>query len=158
MSERSQVPLLMLPTGVPGLDDVLGGGLPEYSFNLITGTPGAGKTTLMHQIMFHTASSTRPTLYFTVMGEPPIKILRHQQQFDFFDHAQIGAGIRYIDLSEVVVTEGLRAVLDRIVKEVEETSPGIVIVDSFQAIVRVAATAANGALDLPRFVQRLACI
>ncbi|MGH8178736.1 MAG: hypothetical protein ACREV5_20960 [Steroidobacter sp.] len=27
--------LLNLATGVPGLDTVLGGGLPEYSFNLI---------------------------------------------------------------------------------------------------------------------------
>src|SRR5207247_992024 len=27
------VPIRKLPTGVPGLDDVLGGGLPELSFN-----------------------------------------------------------------------------------------------------------------------------
>ena len=32
-----------LPTGVPGLDNVLGGGLPEYSFNVIAGPPGCGK-------------------------------------------------------------------------------------------------------------------
>ncbi len=155
MSERSQVPLLMLPTGVPGLDAVLGGGLPEYSFNLLSGTPGAGKTTLIHQIMFRNATPTRPVLYFTVMGEPPIKILRHQQQFDFFDPAQIGASIRYIDLSDVVIAQGLRTVLERIVEQVEETSPSIVIVDSFQAIVRVA-TAASGELDLQSFVQSLA--
>ena len=155
MSERSQIPLPLLPTGVPGLDAVLGGGLPEYSFNLLSGTPGAGKTTLIHQIMFRNATPTRPVLYFTVMGEPPIKILRHQQQFDFFDPAQIGASIRYIDLSDVVIAQGLRTVLERIVEQVEETSPSIVIVDSFQAIVRVA-TAASGELDLESFVQSLA--
>lgn len=155
MSERSQIPLPLLSTGVPGLDDVLGGGLPEYSFNLLSGTPGAGKTTLVHQIMFRNATPNRPVLFFTVMGEPPIKILRHQQQFDFFDHAQLGAGIRYIDLSDVVIAQGLRAVLDRIVEQVEETSPGMVIVDSFQTIVRVV-TAASGELDLQSFVQSLA--
>lgn len=32
-----------LRTGVPGLDEVLGGGLPEFSFNLIAGQPGCGK-------------------------------------------------------------------------------------------------------------------
>jgi predicted ATP-dependent serine protease len=32
----------LLSSGVPGLDTVLGGGLPEYSFNLIAGGPGAG--------------------------------------------------------------------------------------------------------------------
>ena len=29
-------------TGVPGLDTVLGGGLCEYSFNLVAGAPGSG--------------------------------------------------------------------------------------------------------------------
>jgi circadian clock protein KaiC len=41
-----------LKTGVPGLDTVLGGGLPEFSFNLIGGPPGSGKTTLAHHLMF----------------------------------------------------------------------------------------------------------
>ena len=50
MTDR--VAIRRLPTGVPGLDQILGGGLPEFSFNLIAGTPGAGKTTLAQQIMF----------------------------------------------------------------------------------------------------------
>ena len=41
-----------LPTGVPGLDEILGGGLPEFSFNIIAGAPGSGKTTLAHQVVF----------------------------------------------------------------------------------------------------------
>lgn len=39
-------PLELLSTGVPGLNDVLGGGLPALSFNLVAGGPGSGKTTL----------------------------------------------------------------------------------------------------------------
>ncbi|MDP1926865.1 MAG: ATPase domain-containing protein, partial [Thiobacillus sp.] len=42
----NKVTIRRLPTGVPGLDNLLGGGLPEFSFNLIAGTPGSGKTTL----------------------------------------------------------------------------------------------------------------
>jgi hypothetical protein len=49
MSEK--VRIRRLPTGVPGLDAVLGGGVPEFSFNVIAGTAGAGKTTLAPQIM-----------------------------------------------------------------------------------------------------------
>lgn len=158
MIDRSPVSLPLLSTGVPGLDEVLGGGIPEYSFNLVTGTPGSGKTTLVHQTMFANTSPTRPALYFTVMGEPPIKMLRHQQQFDFFDPTKVGRDIFFIDLSDLVIVEGLRAVLARIVQEVEKTSPGIVIVDSFQAIVRVAVTAPADELDLQSFVQRLAII
>ena len=74
-----------LPSGVPGFDLVLGGGLPEYSFNLIAGGPGSGKTTLAHQIMFANATPERPALYFTVLGEPAINMLRYQRQFSFFD-------------------------------------------------------------------------
>jgi circadian clock protein KaiC len=31
-----------LATGVPGLDTLMGGGLSEYSFNVIAGSPGSG--------------------------------------------------------------------------------------------------------------------
>ena len=82
MNER--VEIKKLRSGVPGLDEVLGGGIPEYSFNLIAGGPGSGKTTLAQQIMFATASADRPALFITILGEPPLKMLRYQQQFSFF--------------------------------------------------------------------------
>ena len=40
-----------LGTGVPGLDDVLGGGLPEQCLYLVEGNPGVGKTTLAMQFL-----------------------------------------------------------------------------------------------------------
>jgi circadian clock protein KaiC len=52
-----------LATGVSGLDEILGGGLPELSFNLIVGPSGSGKTTLAHQIMFALATRERPALF-----------------------------------------------------------------------------------------------
>ena len=82
---RDPPPLRKLATGVAGLDDVLGGGLPEFSFNLIVGGPGCGKTTLAQQIMFANATPERPALFFTLLGEPPWKMLRYQQQYRFFD-------------------------------------------------------------------------
>jgi circadian clock protein KaiC len=154
VQQRAAVPLL--PTGVPGLDEVLGGGLPEFSFNLISGTPGAGKTTLAHQIMFTAASTARPAIYFTVMGEPPIKVLRYQQQMRFFDPAKLGASIHFIDLTELVLEQGLGAVLEEIIARVTALNPRMVVVDSFQAAVRAASTADVNPLDLQFFTQRLA--
>ena len=87
---QGRVIIRQLPTGVPGLDEILGGGLPEYSFNIIAGAPGSGKTTLAHQIMFANATPERPALYFTVLGEPAIKMLRYQQQFTLLRPGQDG--------------------------------------------------------------------
>jgi circadian clock protein KaiC len=150
-----KVAIRKLPTGVPGLDQILGGGLPEFSFNVIAGAPGAGKTTLAQQIMFALASPERPALYFTVVGEPPLKMLRYQQQFTFFDMAKVNESVRYVNLSLDVVNGTLEKLLGQIVKEVEATNPGIVVVDSFRTVAQ-AVQAQNSDLDLQHFVQQLA--
>lgn len=142
-----------LPTGVQGLDEVLGGGLPEFSFNVIAGPPGCGKTTLAHQMMFALATPECPALYFTVLGEPPLKMLRYQQQFEFFDSAKVNACIRFINLSEETVTGDLSKVLARMVAEVEKHGPGLVFVDSFRSV--VLAQDGGSFIGLQEFVQQL---
>jgi circadian clock protein KaiC len=156
MSEQGKVSIGKLATGVPGLDMVLGGGLPEFSFNIIAGAPGTGKTTLAHQIMFANASVERPALYFTVLGEPALKMLRYQQQFQFFDSALVSGAIRFINLSQVVLDSDLSVVLDEIIKEVEAANPRMVIVDSFRTVVRKVQTEVPADIELQSFVQRLA--
>ena len=130
------VAIRQLPTGVPGLDAVLGGGLPEFSFNLIAGAPGTGKTTLAQQIMFALAEPERPALYFTVLGEPPVKMLRYQQQFTFFDRAEVSESM---SLHSIVSRGGARAavwsrILERIVAGGGSGEPRIVVVDSFRTV------------------------
>ena len=152
---KDRVTIRQLPTGVPGLDEILGGGLPEFSFNIIAGAPGCGKTTLAHQIMFANATPEQPALYFTVLGEPAIKMLRYQQQYSFFDDAKMDGAIRFINLSQVVLDQDLGAVLDAIINEVEASKAGIVVVDSFRTVVRKAPNNASE-VELQGFVQRLA--
>src|SRR5580700_1221180 len=125
-----------LPTGVRGLDEILGGGIPEYSFNVIAGTPGCGKTTLAHQIVFANATPKKPSLYFTVLGEPALKMLRHQQQFSFFDESKLGKAIRFFNLADVLQESGADGVLEEIIKQVTAAQPGIVVVDSFRTMER----------------------
>ena len=146
-----------LATGVPGFDAILGGGLPEYSFNLIAGSPGSGKTTLAQQIVFANATAERPALYFTVLGEPTLKMLRYQREFKFFDPALVGTAVQYLNLSEEALELDLSVVLDRVVAEVERTKPGIVVVDSFRTFSgRTPETVPAGAMNVDHFVQRLA--
>jgi circadian clock protein KaiC len=154
MTEHGKAHLKNLRSGVPNLDAVLGGGFPEYSFNLIAGDPGAGKTTLCHQIMFANASPERPALYFTVVGEPPIKMLRYQQQFTFFDASKLDDSIHFVNLSREA-TDDLEKALEAIIAEVDRRNPGIVIVDSFRSLTMSAGTSVSGRLDIPLFLQRL---
>ncbi len=156
MSEQNKVALGLLPTGVPDLDAVLGGGLPEYSFNIIAGSPGCGKTTLAHQIMFANASPKRPALYFTILGEPTLKMLRYQQQFRFFDLGKVESAVRFINLSDTVLESDLGAALESIKAEVEAASPALVFVDSFRTLIRKAQSTPASEMQVQGFVQRLA--
>ena len=151
----SKVTIQRLATGVPGLDEVLGGGLPEFSFNLIAGQPGCGKTTLAHQIMFALATPERPALYFTVLGEPPLKMLRYQQQFDFFDTDALNQRVRFVNLSEEATTGNLDLVLRRIVEEVGAHSPALVFVDSFRSVILAGESGGSAHNSLQQFVQQL---
>ena len=155
---NEKVPIVQLDTGVPGLNEALGGGLPEYSFNLLAGGPGAGKTTLVHQICFALATAERPALYITVLGEPPLKLLRYQQQFSFFNPDKINTSLRFMSVTQAVLEGGLGTVLEQIVQAVEATHPKLVIVDSFRSVIR--STQRNGEHEressVDAFVQRLA--
>jgi circadian clock protein KaiC len=154
-SQPAKVKIRQIPTGVRGLDEIMGGGIPEFSFNIIAGSPGCGKTTLAHQLVFANATDKKPALYFTVLGEPAIKMLRYQQQFSFFDESKLGKSIRFINLSDLVLGKDLNAVLDEIIKQVTSANPGVVVVDSFRTVVRTA-LATVSELEMQSFIQRLA--
>ncbi len=154
----AKVKIKRLATGVPGLDEVLGGGLPEFSFTLISGPPGCGKTTLAHQMMFALATAQQPALYFTVLGEPPLKMLRYQQQFDFFDSRWINESIHFIDLADEVAAGDLDRVLQRMAAEVEKRGPGFVFVDSFRSLLLSSTGPGPPHGHLQQFVHRLSML
>ena len=79
-----------LATGVPGLDVVLGGGLEPGSVTVLAGAPGTGKTILAQQICFANATREHRAIYYTTLSEPHSKLVRHLEQFDFFDRRGVG--------------------------------------------------------------------
>jgi circadian clock protein KaiC len=150
----NKVRINRLATGVPGLDAVLGGGLPEFSFNLLAGPPGSGKTTLAHQLMFALATPARSALYFTALGESPLKMLRYQQQFAFFDNEQVNRSIRFISLGDDTAAGDTGRVLSRIAAEVKKYAPALVFIDSFRSVL-LAGHEAGAAINSQQFILEL---
>lgn len=151
----NKVNLHQLPTGVPGLDTLLAGGIARYSFIVLTGAPGSGKTTLAHQIMFSLASEQRKALFFTILGEPPLKMLRFQQQYSFFNPALVGSAIKYVNLADDLQKSGFAGVLQRILAEVQAFQPELIFVDSFKSVVQATRDSDESMASLQYFVQQL---
>ncbi|MFP5391829.1 MAG: ATPase domain-containing protein, partial [Gammaproteobacteria bacterium] len=55
-----------ISTGIPGLDDILGGGLTPQRVYLVEGSPGAGKTTLGLQFLLDGVARGEAGLYITL--------------------------------------------------------------------------------------------
>ncbi|MET0859062.1 MAG: ATPase domain-containing protein [Telluria sp.] len=153
MSEKLR--LQQVETGIPGLDTILGGGLPNLSFNIIGGAPGSGKTTFAQQIMFSLATPTSKALFFTAMGEPPVKMLRYQQQFEFFDFDKVPGSIEFINLAHEVEQGNYDIVLKQIIDAVATHAPAYVFIDSFRSFVQGAKGEHKEIQALQSFVQQL---
>ncbi len=68
MSSGSQnpIPQPRITTGIPTLDQILGGGLPQHRMYVVEGDPGAGKTTLALQFLIEAARLKEKCLYVTL--------------------------------------------------------------------------------------------
>src|SRR6266581_6099912 len=107
-----------MATGIAGLDLVLNGGLEPGSVVVVAGGPGTGKTILAQQLCFAKASAEHKCVYYTTMSEPHAKLVRHLEQFAFFDPEALGRKIEYIHMSDFLPTErtdGLEPLISEIV-------------------------------------------
>src|SRR5262245_12862632 len=96
-----------IPTGCPGLDEILYGGLPANSISVLMGAPGTGKTILAEHMAFKNASLETPVLYLTTLSEPLEKFIAHGQAYSFFDPGQVGVTVFYEDLGAMLRNDGI---------------------------------------------------
>lgn len=118
-----------LPTRVPGLDTVLGGGLLAGDAYLVTGDPGTGKTTLGNQLAFAHAAAGGTAVVATLHTETHDRMLAHLRGFRFADQALVGGRLRYISLLGGWQADGLEGVLEALKGILRQLEPGLVVVD-----------------------------
>lgn len=121
------------PTGVPNLDEVLGGGLPPGSLVLVVGPPGSGKTTLAAQMALDQARRGKRALILTVLSEPTTKLVAHLRPFPFFDERLLGDSVQILSL-EQFLRDGLDTTGDELARLARSVRPGIVVIDGLQGI------------------------
>jgi circadian clock protein KaiC len=128
------------PTGVPGLDRALGGGLPRGALTLVVGPPGSGKTTLAVQTAFGAAKDGRRVLILTALSEPTVKLVSHLRTLRFFDQQLVGGAVQIFNLGQFLKS-GLDATADELVAAARQQRADLVVIDGFRGI--------RGAASLP---------
>ncbi|MDB5776663.1 MAG: kaiC [Herbaspirillum sp.] len=131
-NKPNRVPLLS--TGIPGFDDILGGGLPEGSLYLIQGLAGSGKTTLACQIGFVQAQRGKKVMILTLIAESHAKMLNHVSNFSFFDESFVGNQLVLFSGYNSLASEGLRGLLKLITSSLSEHQPSILVIDGFRSV------------------------
>lgn len=123
-----------ISTGVIALDDMTGGGFPDGSSILIVGPPGSGKTILAHQMAFHIASQENKVLYLTTLSEPQVKVMRFQNEFEFYDKDKFQSSVIYHDLGSILRKRGYSQTLTVIDGLLKEYQPRLIIIDTIKTI------------------------
>jgi len=140
---QEALPLRLDPTGVPHLDDLLGGGLPRGALTLVVGPPGSGKTTLAVQMACAAARAGRKVLILTAFSEPVTKLITHLRTLRFFTDGLLGNCLQVLSLTQFL-PRGLEATASEIRDLVRHGQYSLVVLDGFRSV-RGADTAEHAA-------------
>jgi circadian clock protein KaiC len=100
-------------TGITGLDDMLGGGVPESSITLLCGGPGVGKTILTLQYMITAVARGEPCVYVS-LEEPMTKKIENAKAFGWdISKAEEEDQIAVLDIYMVPRSQGVVEPIDR---------------------------------------------
>jgi circadian clock protein KaiC len=126
--------LRRVSTGNASADEILGGGFPASTINIVMGQPGTGKTIFVEQLLFANAGGERPVLYFTTLSEPLAKVVRFVQEFDFYDEDRVGTGVIYQDIGADLAENGIPVLVPLLEEAIKTIGPAIIVIDSFRAV------------------------
>lgn len=129
-------------TGNFQLDQILGGGFPRHSVNIVMGLPGSGKTLLAEQLVFANGTAERPALYLTTLSEPLPKLVGYLQELSFGAVDRIGTEVIYDSLVESLL-ERPEGLYEHLLRLTQKHRPGVIVIDSFKAIMELVPDAAQ---------------
>jgi len=135
-------PLNRVKTGIPGLDNIMDGGLIENTITILSGPAGSGKSLMAMQYLFNGAKNfNEPGIYITLEeGSASVKATMNAHGMDI--DALIGSGkIFLIDLGEPESdghssskVNGFRSIMDLLKNLIKLSKAKRIVIDSISAV------------------------
>jgi len=138
MSKDAGGGLERLPSGIAGLDIILGGGFLKGGLYIVQGPPGTGKTTLGNQLCFNHSAHGARTLYVTLLAEYHARMMQHLSIMSFFDISKIPDQLTYLNGLRVLHDEGLKGLLALLRREITTGGASVLVLDGIVPARRVA--------------------
>jgi circadian clock protein KaiC len=143
-----------ITTGVPGLDQILNGGLIPGGIYAVTGEPGSGKTILGNQVCFHRVAQGERVVYITLLSETHTRMFVHLQSLRFFDGDKIGDALQYFSAYQVFDQEGFGGLLSFLREVIRDQRASLLVIDGLGSV-ELAASAAVEHLAFKRFINQV---
>jgi circadian clock protein KaiC len=140
-----------VPTGIPGLDTILEGGLLRGGVYIIEGPPGVGKTTLGSHFCFNHAAAGGRAVYITLLAESHTRLLAHLRRMTFFDPSVVPDRVSYVSAFKVLEAEGLGSLLKLVRQTIAAQKASVVVLDGLVS----AEEASPSAKDFKKFIHEL---
>ena len=138
MSDDGSAELERMPSGIAGLDTILGGGFLKDGLYIIQGPPGAGKTTFGNQVCFNHVAAGGKALYVTLLAEYHARMMQHMRVMTFFDGSKIPDQLIYLNGLRVLYDDGLKGMLVLLRREITAHSASVLVIDGIVSARRVA--------------------
>ncbi|MCJ2520358.1 MAG: AAA family ATPase [Candidatus Thermoplasmatota archaeon] len=129
----------MIPTYVDGLDEALGGGIPEGNVVLLCGNPGTMKTSLAFSILYHNSHNGRKGLYVTLEeNAEDLKSAMQNMGMENFHESELyllDMGRLRLELAEAETDNDWLTIFEGVIREaLRVASYSLIVMDSLESL------------------------
>jgi len=146
-----------ITSGVPGLDEIMGGGIPKNQLILLTGTSGTGKTTLGTQFLYTGAKELNENAVFLSFEEQSESIKENAKEFGWdLEGLERSGKFSFIKYDPYRIED----VFDILESTIREIGASRVLIDSISALglhVRDKTELRSMIYTLSRVLRKLNC-
>ena len=150
------------PTGIAGLDEITGGGLPARRSTLVCGGPGCGKTMMAMEFLVRGAQQFGEPGLFVSFEEKPQSLVENFCSFGFDLNALVGQKqlkIAHVDFSHAEIIETgeftLEGLFIRLEHGIREIGAKRVVLDTMETIFRALSSTENLRGEIARLFRWL---